>query len=139
MTTLMNGVQGIMPEIDNLQDAPPEVCAHWYQNFSEGKYIIIRNLEDIRQENPLQYANLKRQNIHFLVVVPICDNGRVIGFYGVDNPSDSSLDSASDLLQTVGYFILSCVRRRNVIQALREMSLQDRMHIWGTVMPWMNT
>ena len=60
---------GVQPEKDNLQDVPPEVCASWYRNFSVGKHIVIENLEDIRESDPLQYENLKRQSIHSLVEI----------------------------------------------------------------------
>ena len=82
---------GVQPEKDNLQDVPPEVCASWYRNFSVGKHIVIENLEDIRETDPLQYENLKRQSIHSLVVVPLYDGKQVIGFYGVDNPPVKSI------------------------------------------------
>ena len=53
----------------------------------EDKNIMIHDLEDIREIDPLQYENLKRQNIHSIVVVPLYDNDAVMGFYGIDNLS----------------------------------------------------
>ena len=55
---------------------PPEVCAGWYRNFSIGKHIVIERLEDIREAEPLQYENLKRQGIHSLAVVHDLKIGR---------------------------------------------------------------
>ena len=81
---------GVVPEKENLQNVPPQVCANWYRNFSIGKHIVIENLEDIRESEPLQYENLKRQKVHSLVVVPLYDGKKVIGFYGVDNPPAKS-------------------------------------------------
>ncbi len=77
---------GITPEKDNLQNVPPEVCANWYRKFGENKKIVIEDLEEIREEDPLQYENLKRQDIHSLVVLPLYSDKTIIGFYGVDNP-----------------------------------------------------
>ncbi len=77
---------GVEPEKATLQNVPPEVCASWYRNFSIGRHIVIERLEDIRETEPLQYENLKRQNVHSLVVVPLYDGEKLIGFYGVDNP-----------------------------------------------------
>ena len=62
---------GIHPEKENLQNLPPEVCANWYRCFEDGKVIVIRDLEDIKESDPLQYENLKRQGIHSFVVVPL--------------------------------------------------------------------
>ncbi len=113
---------GVQPEKDNLQDVPPEVCASWYRNFSVGKHIVIENLEDIRESDPLQYENLKRQSIHSLVVVPLYDGKQMIGFYGVDNPPVKSMEYASNMLQTAAYFIVSSLKRRNLVRELQKRS-----------------
>jgi transcriptional regulator with GAF, ATPase, and Fis domain len=113
---------GVEPEKDNLQNVPAEVCASWYRKFSIGKHIVIGNLEDIRETDALQYENLKRQKIHSLVVVPLYDGEKVIGFYGVDNPPAKSLEYASNMLQTAAYFIVSSIRRRNLVRELQKRS-----------------
>lgn len=113
---------GVEPEKDNLQNVPPEVCACWYLNFNIGNHIVIENLEDIRENDPLQYENLKRQNIHSLVVVPLYDGEKIIGFYGVDNPPVKSLEYASNMLQTAAYFIVSSLKRRNLVRELKKRS-----------------
>lgn len=118
---------GVTPEIDNLQNLPPEVCANWYRNFSEDKNIIIENLEDIRESDPLQYENLKRQNIHSLVVIPLYDDNINFGFYGVDNPGGESLESTQNMLQIVGHFIVSCLKRRDLLLELQNMSYSDQL------------
>ena len=113
---------GVAPEKENLQNVPPEVCASWYRNFSVGGHIVIEHLEDIRESEPLQYENLKRQGIHSLVVVPLYDGKQIIGFYGVDNPPVKSLEYASNMLQTAAYFIVSSLKRRNLFRALQKRS-----------------
>lgn len=118
---------GVSPEKENLQDLPPEICANWYENFSIGKHIVIKELADIQEKDPLQYDILKRQNIHSLVVVPLYDDGEAIGFYGVDNPPKKSLAYASNMLQIMAHFIISSLRRRNLIRRLRDMSYRDQL------------
>ena len=118
---------GVTPEKDALQNLPAEVCANWYRNFQTGGHIVIKNLEDIRESDPLQYENLKRQNIRSLVVVPLYNEGEVIGFYGIDNPPEKSLDYASDMLQIMAHFIISSLKRRNLIRKLKEMSYRDQL------------
>ncbi|WP_322175145.1 ATP-binding protein [Acutalibacter caecimuris] len=114
--------EGVAPEKDNLQNVPSAVCASWYRNFSIGKHIVIEHLEDIRETDPLQYHNLKRQGIHSLVVVPLYDGKKAIGFYGVDNPPVKSLEYASNILQTAAHFIVSSLKRRNLFRALQKQS-----------------
>ncbi|MDE7183306.1 MAG: response regulator [Lachnospiraceae bacterium] len=113
---------GVRPEIENLQNLPAEVCASWYRNFRVGRHIVIECLEDIQETDPIQYENLKRQNIHSLVVVPLYDGNKIIGFYGVDNPPVKSLDYASNMLQTAAYFIVSSLKQRNLVRELQKRS-----------------
>lgn len=119
---------GVKPEIGNLQHVPPEVCASWYRNFSVGRHIVIKRLEDIHKSDPLQYENLKQQGIHSLVVVPLYDGSRIIGFYGVDNPPVKSLEYASNMLQTAAYFIVSSLKRRNLVRELQKRSYLEGRH-----------
>lgn len=118
---------GITPEKDNLQNLPAEVCANWYHSFSEDKNIVIEDLEDIRESDPLQYDNLKRQDIHSLVVVPLYDDTKTMGFYGVDNPHGTSFEYAQNMLQIVGHFIVSCLKRRDLLMQLEKMSYYDQL------------
>ena len=119
--------ENVTPEKENLQNVPAEVCAAWYRNFEQGKNIVIEDLEQIREKEPLQYEILKRQNIHDLVVVPLYDDDRVIAFYGVDNPPLELLDYVSNMLQTMGYFLVSCIKRRNLLRKLHNMSYKDQL------------
>lgn len=118
---------GIHPEKENLQNLPPEVCANWYRCFEDGKVIVIRDLEDIKESDPLQYENLKRQGIHSLVVVPLYYNGEVIAFYGVDNPPPMFLDYSHDMLEITGSFLISCLKRRKLFAKLFELSYTDAL------------
>ncbi len=113
---------GVAPEKDNLQNVPPEVCADWYRNFSIGRHIVIERLEDIKESDPLLYDKLERQGIRSLVVVPLYNGSDIIGFYGVDNPPASSLEYASNMLQTAAYFIVSSLKRRNLFRELQKRS-----------------
>ena len=98
------------------------MCASWYRNFSVGQQIVIEDLENIRETDPLQYENLNRQSIHSLVVVPLYDGEKIIGFYGVDNPPVKSMEYASNMLQTAAYFIVSSLKRRNLVRELQKRS-----------------
>jgi len=122
---------GITPEKDNLQDLPAEVCADWYREFKENRKIVIENLEDIRQENPGQYSDLKKQNIRSLVAIPLYDDNRAIGFLGVDNPPEELLEYTSNILQIIGHFIVSSLRRRNLVAMLQQMSYSDQLTQFG--------
>lgn len=121
----------VTPQIDNLQNVAPEVCACWYDNFEKNKNIMIEDLENIKTKDPLMYDVLKVQDIHSLVVVPLYDGMEIIGFYGVDNPPAQSMEYASNILQIMGHFIVSGIRRRNLVQELAQMSYSDPLTTLG--------
>ena len=98
------------------------MCAGWYRNFGIGRYIVIENLEDIQRTDPLAYQALKLQDVRSLVVVPLYDGQKIIGFYGVDNPPVKSLEYTSNMLQTAAYFIVSSLKRRNLVRELQKRS-----------------
>ncbi len=122
---------GIEPQIDNLQDVPSEVCDIWYNSFRAGDHISIADLEDIREVDPAMYDVLVPQGIHSIVVVPIYVDGEIIGFYGIDNPPVEALEYTYDLLNTVGHFLTSTMKRRRLVRQLHELSHKDSFTMFG--------
>ena len=118
---------GVTPEKETLQNVPPEVCANWYRHFEDGKHIVIPDLEETKETDPLQYETLKRQGIRSLVVIPLYENGRVIAFYGADNPPSMFLKYAYDMLQIAATFLLSCLKRRKLLAKLMDLSYKDAL------------
>lgn len=123
--------KGVAPEKDTLQDLPPEICAEWYRKFDENQSIVTENLEEMKDVDPQMYEVLVRQNIHSLVVVPLYDDGKVIGFYGVDNPSTRYFEFVSEMLQIMGHFIVSSLKQRNLVRELEVMSYSDPLTTLG--------
>ncbi len=118
---------GVSPQKDNLQNVPPEVCDGWYRLFAEDKCVVIADIEDVRTKNRLQYEILKQQDISSITVVPLYEDGRVIGFYGVDNPPSESLHYISNMLQIMGHFMESLLKMRNLVRNLERMSYLDQL------------
>lgn len=117
----------VMPQKENLQNVPAGIVSLWYQRFTDGKSVIIDNLENIREKDPDVYEYLKPQNITSLVVSPLISDKEIIGFYGVDNPSGKSLYHITHMLQILGYFLVSVLRRRNLVRRLEEMCFLDQL------------
>ena len=118
---------GVLPKKENFQNMPPEASKSWYQEFNKNKCVTIKSIEDIREKEPLQYQILASQNIHSLVVVPLFDEKETIGFYGIDNPPIKSIDYVSNMLQLMAYFIVSALRRRNLVSQLQDISYRDQL------------
>ena len=123
--------KGVTPEKDTLQDLPPEICEQWYRKFRENQNIVTENVEEMKDADPQMYEILARQKIHSLVVVPLYDDGKVIGFYGVDNPPARYFKFVSEMLQIMGHFIVSSMKRRNLVRELEVMSYSDPLTALG--------
>lgn len=118
---------GVSPEKDNLQNLPREVCEGWYRIFAEDRCVTIKDIEDIKTKTPILYEILKQQNVSSVSEVPLYEDGRVIGFYGVDNPPAEALSYTSNMLQIMGHFIESLIKMRNLVRNLKRMSYLDQL------------
>lgn len=119
--------RGVIPQKENLQAVPYDIVKLWLRSFRKNQNIIIKDLEDIRESDPSVYEYLLPQNIHSLVVGPLFSNKEIIGFYGVDNPPGEFLNHISIMFQVLGHFIVSILRRRNLVRRLESMSYYDQL------------
>ena len=90
--------QGVIPEIDRLQNVDMDVIKWWYDTFSKGESIIIADIEDIKEEHRMSYDMLKAQNVRNVVVCPLRYKDEISGFFGVDNPPKSDYKGLTTFL-----------------------------------------
>ena len=119
--------KGVMPQKENLQKLPFEVVEIWYQKFRNQENVIIKNLESIKENDPVMYEVLKPQEIQTFVVSPLMDDKKIIGFYGVDNPPKEFMGHISTMFQIMGHFIGSLLKRRNLVRHLENLSFHDQL------------
>jgi diguanylate cyclase (GGDEF)-like protein len=119
--------EGAEPQKENLQDVPAEATRIWTERFERDQNVIIRDLEMIREKDPLMYEVLKPQDIHSLVVSPLIFNRQIIGFYGVDNPPGTLVENISMLFRILGHFIVALLRRRDLFRGLERLSFCDQL------------
>lgn len=106
-----------------LQEVPIEYVNEWNDKFeTDGEFFITSLDKDLSVDSP-EYRILKDQGIESLAVAPLCKNGRIIGFLGVDNPTESTEDLT--LLRSVCSFVLEEMERRRLIQDLEQSSYTD--------------
>ena len=117
---------GVIAQKDILQNMPLATLQWWLELFQEKK-VIIRDIEEIRNDYPTSYAILKPQNIRTLTAGPLCVEERVTGFIGVDNPDRDSLYLISSLFKVLGYFIVALLKRRDLLRRLHFMSFCDTL------------
>ena len=105
--------EGIVPEIDALQNIDMDVINWWYEAFSEGQSVIINDIEDIREEHDISYHILKKQNVKNVVVCPLYYKDEIRGFFGVDNPPKSDYRGLTTFLDMIGTLLISFLKLRN--------------------------
>lgn len=119
--------EGVTPQIDNLQNVPFEAVEWWYRAFEQSDSILIEDLESIRANEPLTYEYLKPQNIHSLIACPLELEGKIIGFYGMDNPTQEVIENISYFAEIVGHFIVSLLEKQRLIIQLEKLSFEDSL------------
>ena len=119
--------EGVSSEKNNLQDVPFEAVEWWYHAFADGHCIVIKDVESIRETEPLTYAYLKPQNIRSLVASPLVLEGEIIGFYGVDNPQEGDMNHIADIAEIIGHFIVSLLEKQKLIMQLERLSFEDSL------------
>lgn len=113
----------ILHQIEGLQEIPMEYVMEWNRKFElDGEFLITSLDKDLAVDSP-EYRILKDQGIESLAVAPLIKDGQIIGFLGVDNPTESTEDLS--LLRSVCSFVLEEMERRRLIQNLELFSYTD--------------
>ena len=118
---------GISPEIRNLQGLDVSLIDRWRPYFDRHQCIVIKDMEAIRDINPREYEALTAQNITRLVVEPLELDGELVAYLGLDNPPEEKIENISSLLETLGYFIESSMRRQKDRRLLERLSYYDTL------------
>ena len=115
---------GVSTQQGNLQDIAPEEIPVWMETFRSGSSIVIRDLEDVRETSPSEYALMKPQDIRREIASPIFYKGTLGGFLGLDNPGIEDTKSLVELLQLVGSHFGSSLENTRMVTALKR-SVED--------------
>lgn len=118
---------GVEPQKENLQGIPVEVVNMWYERFHRGENVLISNVEHLKDSDVQMYEYLKPQDIRSLAVSPLINEGKIIGFYGVDNPPERFLGNITTLFHILGHFIVALLHRRNHVRRLEELCFEDQL------------
>lgn len=118
---------GVEPEIDGLQRVDMAAISRWAEFFDQGECVIIENSEDVRKISPLEYEYLAVQGVRTLAAAPLEQDGRIVGFLGLDNPPADKIRNIGSLLKMLGYFFMTTVQRILNEERLVAMSFHDEL------------
>lgn len=118
--------ESVTSEKHGLQNVSAEILQRWIPSFEKNESVVLMNIEPLQETYPLEWKILKDQEIQRLIAVPIRDNGRTIGFVGVDNPRYSIHDDSQ--IRVLAGFLLTRMRQdhnESRYQKLLQDSNQD--------------
>ena len=119
--------EGILPEIDNLQNIPIGDYQVWLDELEKHKKVVINDVEEIKDSFHVGYELLTQQGIRNIIWVPLIKNGTVNGTIGLDNQDLGMAEIAVPFLQTVQYFLSLTMQRNENEKMLFELSQIDRL------------
>lgn len=110
---------GITSYKDNLQAFPISKMEEWPDFHSKGKVIYIPDLEKYKEGATKKV--LKSQNIKSLIVVPLLDENKCIGFTGFDsvNSYHKYSESEQNLLRVFTQVLVNTHKRKKALVSLR--------------------
>lgn len=120
-------IEGVTPEINNLQHLPIEVVATAHAHFQQSGTFILRNLNELR---PIERAVLEPQGIKSMFQFGIFDKTRLLGFVGFDNCKSESVlsDTEIDEMKTICN-ILATFFVKQYIDEVAEKDLLARQEV----------
>lgn len=127
----------VSSEIDNLQNVPLCSIERWLEEFEAKREFYITSVGKTVTKKSAEYEILTAQGIESLIVAPLIENDKVIGFLGVDNPSFNTNDLT--FLKSVTFFVMNDIRKRKLLARLEEMSFTDILTGLGNRNKYINT
>lgn len=119
---------GIRPEIDTLQNVDYDgYLGGWEKYLENSTDVVISDIEELKEDDPIDYENLKRQGIHRLAAAPFYHRGRLIGYLGADNYKQDDLVNTQLTLNTISYFIGAKIVNHRLMEDLNRLSHMDTM------------
>ncbi len=122
---------GVTAQMQNLQNIPFEDVGMWNDHFQKGEFVIIKDIEEIREKDPVVYEYLKPQEIHSIIVGPLYRDGTLCGFYGIDNPPQDKIGESVPMLRTISHVIVTILERRDMTKRLETLSYIDALSSLG--------
>lgn len=118
--------QGISSKKDELQHVSSASLAWLLKRLGQDRTVVITNLESIHKESPEQWQWLRNANISKLMAVPLCNNKKLIGFVGVDNPHYAIGNDSQ--LRVLSSFLLNYLRNERCEARYRSLLQENYDH-----------
>ncbi len=97
----------------------------WINLLTQKKTYVIDDIEEMEKIDPNIYRYIKKGDIFRVIEVPVYDKNEVVGYFGIDNPSEKYMDVSADILDIISNFFTSSLRKKNLFKELQSRSQTD--------------
>lgn len=116
---------GVEPTPPQLRGEEIRALDWWLRYFREGDYLQVSGVEDLRTSDPMLYSTVKQQGADFVAVAPLMLKGKLVGFFGLDDPQEELQPYVKNVLLALAQIVVSHMKKRDLIRKLRETEDYD--------------
>ncbi|APV44978.1 Signal transduction histidine kinase [Dehalogenimonas formicexedens] len=108
----------------NLQNLPISKFSWWIEKLNSGETILVRDVSQLPPEAAAEKSLMDNQSISSTVAMPLRGKGKLLGFMGIDNISNSSSWTEKDLsvLRVSAEIIGSAIERHDAALELTKLN-----------------
>lgn len=106
----------------------PQNILEWFKDgVTRQGYVLLEDVEELKERSPKEYQLLKKQGTHCLVAIPLEREGELKGILAVHNFTLEWIQGTIPLLQTLCYFLMLTERRNENEHELSRLSYFDTL------------
>lgn len=119
---------GVKSELATLQQLDyAKYIGGWERFLETASSVVIDDIEVLKDDDPVDYENLRRQGVERLIATPIYHGGRLIGYLCADNYEWDSRVNTVAVFETVSYFIAAKLANHRLLEELDHLSRYDTL------------
>lgn len=99
----------------------------WRSLYETRECIVVEDIEQMKVLDQELYQTFHVQEIRRLVAIPLERDGKLIGLWGVENPSAEKIHGIAPLLFSLRHFQLSMIHRIDYEAVLVKLSFEDTL------------
>lgn len=120
--------EGVCKQRDSYQNIPFDggiqaLC----EEHEYAESILIRDIEEYKEKREPLYQLMKHNGVSILATGSIKKNGKVVAFYGVENPSKDMLGDINEQLEMIEFFVTFILTLRDNERRLEYAAHHDQL------------
>lgn len=120
---------GIPPEKEGIQAVPLDTFPWWIEQLNRNKLVCVEDVSKLPQQAVAEKEQLTQQGVQSVIVIPIEENGEMLGFMGLD--SVTSLKKWSnyhiDLLKILSHLLADGLLKIKSEKEIEYMAYYDHL------------